>query len=184
MLKAQQNQLAQSANIDLVNIRTAEIEYFVQFFTNFGTQCALIAGFQLSSICQVDTSGAARWSAYLYWISSALCICLSLHVLLCSVYSTVFGQGLALRGPTGSMVRAVDGMCAEQYEIIYIFSGNVFFLGCSTIATYYVVMDEYGAHVRRFFVNPADHSSRSVISHLWILVVLCCLYCRRALQSL
>lgn len=146
MLKAQQNQLAQTANHDLVNIRTAEIEYFVQFFTNFGTQCALIAGFQLSSISQVNTDGASRWAANIYWVSAALCICLSLHVLLCSVYATVFGQGLALRGPSGSMVRAVDGMCAEQYEIIYIFSCNIFVLGVSTIATYYVVMDEYGAH--------------------------------------
>jgi hypothetical protein len=147
MLKAQQNQLAQTANIDVVNIRTAEIEYFVQFFTNFGTQCALIAGFQLSSISQVDTAGSSRYAANLYWISSAMCICLSLHVLLCSVYSTVFGQGLALRGPAGSMVRAVNGMCAEQYEIIYIFSGNIFCLGTSTIATYYIVMDETAAHV-------------------------------------
>lgn len=85
MLKAQQAQLAQTANIDLVNIRTAEINYFVQFFTNFGTQCALIAGFQLSSISQVNTDGADRIFANIYWISSAICICLSLHVLLCSV---------------------------------------------------------------------------------------------------
>ena len=85
MLKAQQLQLAQAANNDLVNIRTMEVDYFVNFFTNYGTQSALIAGFQLSSISQVPTENASNGQVYVYvyWISSAICICTSIHVLLC-----------------------------------------------------------------------------------------------------
>lgn len=147
MLKAQQAQLAQAANIDLVHIRTAEVEYFVQFFTNFGTQSALIAGFQLSTLSQVDTDGTSRITANIYWVSTTICICLSLHVLLCTVYAAVFGEGLALRGPPGSMVRAVDGMVYEQQQVILTFSINIFALGVSTISTYYVIMDIWGAHV-------------------------------------
>lgn len=147
MLKAELNQVAQTANIDLVNIRTIEIDYYVQLFNTFETQCALIAGFQLATISMVPTDEVSRVAANIYWISSALNICLSLHVILCSIYATAFGQGLALRGPPGSMVRAVQGMYAEQYNIVYIFSINVFILGVSVISTYYCVMDEIGAHV-------------------------------------
>ncbi len=41
---------------------------------------------------------------YLYWITTALTLSSSMHVLICSVYISVYGQGLALRGPLGSMV--------------------------------------------------------------------------------
>lgn len=59
----------------------------------------------------------------------------------------MFGQGLALRGPVGSMVRAVNGMVVEQEHILYCFSFNIFFLAVSTIATYFVVMSLEGAYI-------------------------------------
>ena len=62
-------------------------------------------------------------------------------------YTTVFGQGMALRGPSGSMVKAVNGMVREQSHILYTFSITIFFLGVSTISTYYVVMNLIGAHI-------------------------------------
>lgn len=42
---------------------------------------------------------------YLYWISTSCAYISSIHVLMCTVYIAVYGQGLALRGPLGSMVR-------------------------------------------------------------------------------
>ena len=59
----------------------------------------------------------------------------------------MFGQGLALRGPSGSMIKAVDGMCQEQKQVLTAFTATIFFLGVSTIATYYVVMTLLGAHI-------------------------------------
>jgi hypothetical protein len=53
MLKAGQNVVIQEANINLIAIRTAEVVYFSQFFSSFGTQCALIAGFIVNSVSQV-----------------------------------------------------------------------------------------------------------------------------------
>jgi hypothetical protein len=44
MLKAGQAVVVQQANIDIIAIRTAEVQYFSQFFSSFGTQAALIAG--------------------------------------------------------------------------------------------------------------------------------------------
>ena len=37
----------------------------------------------------------------LYWISTAFCLASAMHVLVCTIFLNVFGQGLALRGPEG-----------------------------------------------------------------------------------
>lgn len=147
MLKANEQQVAHTTNIDLVAIRNAEISYFSNFFTNFGTQCALIAGFILSSISQVpglDASCNIFWK-YFYWISTAISFVTSMHVLLCTVFIAVYGQGLALRGPVGSMVRAVDGMVIEQLQVVSAFVITIISFTMSTVGTYWIMMDSLGA---------------------------------------
>ncbi len=52
MLKAEQAAVVHQANVDIVTLRQAEINYFALFFTSFGTQAALIAGFIVNSVSQ------------------------------------------------------------------------------------------------------------------------------------
>ena len=44
-----------------------------------------------------------------YSASAAISFVFAVNVLLSTVFISVFGMGLALRGPLGSMVRAIDG---------------------------------------------------------------------------
>jgi hypothetical protein len=53
MLKAQQSAVIHNANVNMVSLRNAEIQYFSSFFSSFGTQSALIAGFVVNSVSQV-----------------------------------------------------------------------------------------------------------------------------------
>ena len=53
MLKADQTAVLNRANVDMVTLREHEITYFSQFFSNFGTQAALIAGFSITTTTQV-----------------------------------------------------------------------------------------------------------------------------------
>lgn len=103
----------------------------------------MILGFLLSTISQVPVDNQSY--DYVFWIASAICVVLTLHVMLNAVYLTVFGQGLALRGPPGSMVKAVNGMVVEQGQVLIAFSANIFFLGISTAASYFMVMDRRAA---------------------------------------
>lgn len=42
-----------------------------------------------------------------------------LHRLVLAVtFITTFGEGLALRGPVGSMVKAIEGMIDEQNQVV------------------------------------------------------------------
>ncbi len=151
MNQANQKQVIQEANMNLVQIRQYELEYFSTFFSNFGTQSALMIGFIAGSLSQVpgtdNPTNAPYFFVMLYWLTSAGCMATGMHALVCSVFLQVFGQGLALRGPVGSMVRAVEGMVSEQEHIFYAFVWTIFFFGLQAIGMYWLMMDSTSAVV-------------------------------------
>jgi hypothetical protein len=151
MNRAQQRAIIQEANINLVNIRSLEVDYFRTFFNQFGTQCALMIGFIAGAISQVpaldNPSGAPYWTIVMYWIGSAGCVAAATHVLVCTVFISVFGQGLAIRGPVGSMISAIDGMIIEQQQVLFFFIVTVAFFAFQAIGMYWVMMDRLSAIV-------------------------------------
>ena len=64
-----------------------EVNYFVQFFTSFGTQAALIAGSQFVALAEVRTNASQDivFYSHVFWAFNALTIGLAIHVLLCCV---------------------------------------------------------------------------------------------------
>jgi hypothetical protein len=54
MNQANQKAVVQEANMTLVSIRQAEISYFSSFFSNFGTQSAVLIGCTIVCISQVS----------------------------------------------------------------------------------------------------------------------------------
>lgn len=123
MNQANQKAVIQEANMNLVEIRNVELGYFSTFYSNFATQAALMIGFIVGSLSQVpgvdNPSDSPYFFIVLYWITSALTLCAATHSLVCSVFVEVFGQGLGLRGPLGSMVVAIEGMVIEQQQILW-----------------------------------------------------------------
>lgn len=116
MFKANEQLVAHNNNIGLISIRNAEVVYFNNVYSTFSLNCMMIAGFVLSSISQVpglDSTCPIGWR-YLYWTTTAICIVVALEVLLSTVFLVVYGQGMAIRGPIGSMVQAIHGFDAEQ----------------------------------------------------------------------
>lgn len=69
----------------------------------------------------------------------------SIHSLLCSVFISVYGQGLALRGPVGSMVRAVNGMVIEQFNVLVSFVISIVAFAFGNIGMYYCMFNRKGA---------------------------------------
>lgn len=146
MNQANQQAVIQSANMNLVQIRQIELDYFSSFFTSFGTQTALMIGFIVGSLSQVpgvdNPSGCHYFWIVLYWLTSAACVSSAIHCLVCTIFLEVFGQGLALRGPLGSMVRAVEGMIVEQKAIVLGFIFTIFMFGLQCIGMYWIMMDQ------------------------------------------
>ena len=111
MQRAEQELLLQNSNQEVLAIRQQELTYFSTFFNSFSLQAALLAGFVLNSLNdnEYDRFAGHQLADYVYWIFSAVLFAAALHCILTTVYCTVYGAGLALRGPVGSMIRAVDG---------------------------------------------------------------------------
>lgn len=152
---ANQQALIQAANMNLIGIRYIELSYFATFFANLGTQSALFIGFISGSLSQVPGTDnpAGCWYGWLvlYWVSSAVCYGAGVHALVCSVFLQVFGQGLGLRGPVGSMVRAVEGMIAEQENVLQAFLLAIFSFGFQCIGMYFIMMDSMSAIISSAF---------------------------------
>lgn len=72
--------------------------------------------------------GCDRGFKTFFWLSSAFSISFSMHCLLLGSMVIVFAPGLAIRGPLGSMVRAVDGMIEIQSEMMGTYVTAIFFL--------------------------------------------------------
>ena len=53
----------------------------------------------------------------------------------------MFGQNLALRGPAGSMVKAINLMADYQRHVLVVFTSSFIVLGIGTIFEFYVIMD-------------------------------------------
>ena len=123
MIKAEQSTLLQKANIRVVNIRNLEMTYYMNTYNNLSIQSGLVAGFVLQVLTNLNLSQAQKnaftsIASAIFWILSALVVSSSLHCCLTSMLCNVYAPGLALRGPAGSMVKAVDGMIEEQTVIL------------------------------------------------------------------
>jgi hypothetical protein len=147
MYTANERVIAHNNNIGLINIRNAEVSYFSNVYSTFGLNAVMLAGFVLSSISQVpgmEASCSIFWK-YMYWTTTAVCIVVALHIVLDSIFLVVYGQGMAMRGPVGSMVQAVQGFEAEQNQTVRSFVLTVVLFTISTAATYWIMMDSLPA---------------------------------------
>jgi hypothetical protein len=145
MNRANQQLLFQATNQGLLGIRQSEINYFQSLNVAFGTQAALIGGFTYGVFSQNQINhdngyGFVDVLADVYWICSAITICLSVHVILCTMLMQVLGPGLSLNGPVGSMARATEGMRVEQKQIIVAFIAMMIMFSVSTVLSCWVVM--------------------------------------------
>lgn len=86
-----------------------------------GTQAALLSGFAYNGIIQVDIPSEANdWLKTLYLCVTTAAMGFELIAVLNSTLCSMLGPGLALRGPDGSMHRAVDGLMLE-YRLTFLF---------------------------------------------------------------
>eukprot|EP01031_Cornospumella_fuschlensis_P040688 gene40688-49610_t len=151
MFRADQQVVAQEANINLVNIRYMEIQYFTNFFGNFGTQCFILAGLIGGSISQVPQLNGDATCPYffviLYNSNAAACVALATMSLLGSVFICVYGEGLAIRGPLGSLVKVIDGMVQEQRFAVNLFVGTMVTFVLQMVGMSWIMMDQANAIV-------------------------------------
>lgn len=140
---ANQKQLSQTINQGVLNIRQSEIDYYSNLCRVFGSQAALIGGFTYGNLAQNTFNTSGRFSetyrAVYYTLASAT-IGLSIHLILVTMLVQVYGPGLSINGPLGSMTRAVQGMKIESNEIIFVWLLLMLSFVLATVFLFYAVM--------------------------------------------
>ena len=134
MYQASIQKLYQDSNLLLLSIRQSEINYYTNYFNTFSNVAALCASLMINTATQVQAysySTVCRPLKTWFWMSCVITICVGVHCTVVSCIALVYGVGLALKGPLGSMIRAVKGMdkaskiVLTTYIITMIGFGNI-----------------------------------------------------------
>lgn len=145
MNQANQQVVNQNTNIALVNLRQQEIDYFITFFSSFGTQCFALTTILAGSVSQTPSfdcaSGCNSLWQFIYNVAAAVSMAFTALCLLNSVFTAIYGQGLAIRGQAGSMVNAMEGMIYEQTRVVQMFVVGVIFFQIQAIGMFFIVMN-------------------------------------------
>lgn len=121
MLFADKRALETNLQVSLLKIREKELQFYTQNCIAIGTQAALLSGFAYNGIIQVDIpTESSDWLKTMYLCVTTAAMGFELIAVLNSTLCSMLGPGLALRGPDGSMHRAVDGLMLE-YRLTFLF---------------------------------------------------------------
>lgn len=147
MLRAGQQQIFQETNVRLVELRHLEIDYYFTVNAAIGTQSVLIGGFAYGLFTKNTFNGTeyGKISLAVFYVTSAITIFASIHVVVMSLLLQVYGPGLALHGPSGSMARAAEVMLDEQRQVMFGFILMMSFFAISTVMCFWIAMDLYSA---------------------------------------
>ena len=138
----------QQTNIGLVNIRQLELNYYNNFYSQFGQQAAIIGGFSYGALTQgnifygfPDSPRVHAMLLYMWWISATTCILAAVHVIFTTILLMILGPGLALTGPIGSMARANKGLHAEMVQVFVAYMVMLISFALSVLSAIWLMMD-------------------------------------------
>ena len=78
---------------------------------------------------------------WIYFVFASACIATAVHIVLCTLVLCVFGPGLAINGPLGSMARAAEGLSIEQEHVVASFIVMMMFFAATTVIIFWALMD-------------------------------------------
>lgn len=131
MINADTEQLKTKLKQHALQIKLKEISVFTSNLGVLSTQSAFLVG-----LCYGGMNMAATWGTHhpracihetLFYISTSIGAGLSILTLSICSWCIIFGPGLAIRGPDGSISRAAEGLYSERKYALRFFWAGVFF---------------------------------------------------------
>ncbi len=147
MIYAGQKALFQEQNQKVLDIRQAELDYFIHFYTNVITQIAIILGSVIGSASNIKEHDDSYALSDAFYFSAAVTFGLGMHVLICATFIVVLAPNLALHGPIGSMISSVDGMIQEKEHVFLAFLACLISWSINQILMFWLLMTDAVATV-------------------------------------
>lgn len=116
MISADRNELATQVQRSTVAIREKELAAFTENFAVLSTQSVFLSGLGFGGITMTPTWLPEKMQTLQILFYTACTVGIGFNVLTMCItsWAMIFGPGLGIRGPQGSMSRAVKGMYAER----------------------------------------------------------------------
>jgi hypothetical protein len=142
MLYADKQALETDLKVCLLGIRERELDFYTQNCRSIGTSAALLAGFAYAGLSSTSdfSEETSELSKGLFLIVTLMAMVLNVSAMTGATWCSMLGPGLALRGPDGSMDRAVEGLALE-FRLIFL----LFMLGLLAFffSALLLVLDEF-----------------------------------------
>jgi len=141
MLLADKHDLQQRLKLQILQIEEKELQHYTTNANSLGTQAALLAGFAFTTLIEAPWSDmlddSPKWLVLMAVCCDVVAMIFQVMATLKSVQLSILGPKLALRGPDGSMKRAVLAM--RRQEIImhwYFYAGLCVFHPAATFTVW------------------------------------------------
>ena len=144
MLYADKQALETDLKVCLLAIRERELDFYTQNCRSIGTSAALLAGFAYAGLSSTSdfSEDTTEFSKGLFLTVTTCAMSLNIASMAAATWCSMLGPGLALRGPDGSMDRAVEGLALEYRVIFLLFAAGLL---CFFFSALLLVIDEFEA---------------------------------------
>jgi hypothetical protein len=156
MLSAEHYALEHRQVQALLDLRQREVSYMTERFSSIATQSSLIGGFVVTALTAVQPGGDENTLLavkQVFWASSALSLACCVHCILNSTFAAVWGPGLALRGPTGSVSKAYWAMVSERKHIMIAYVLSLLFFVVQTVMGFFILDAKIGISLSSLFAT-------------------------------
>ena len=161
MLAADKDRLIAGVKQNALQLRHKELDYFVQRYSNLATQSSILAGFAFDALVELEITPAmhqtlvdhnATWVEDCFYISGSATMAFALYTVCVASFACVYGDRLALQGPTGSVDRAVAVMMKSRTSIFVSFAFSMLCLIVAASSMAWIKMGVSAAAVTGIFV--------------------------------
>ena len=145
MLQLYKNEVVAEVSVRQADVRQQELSFYTRNYWTWGSTCTIFAGFVFSQLTRsggltsgVDGPGILLENFYLICVSG--CLGSSICVIIWTVLMSMWGPGLALRGPAGmaSFHAAVTFLKSQQALVYQLFQLSIVLYLLSAVACLWV----------------------------------------------
>jgi len=175
MLAADKLQLQSALKQQATALKEKEFQLHHSNLMTVGTQAAVLAGLDITMFIEFAPAPLEAWTDDLrllcmilktiYYSTIIAAFCANMIVVSHTTALSVWGAGLALRGPDGSMMTATDGLYEERRNVFWTFGCGLFLTVASVLVGVWLLL-------------PASAAGIGFVVALWTIRQIWCNYRR------
>eukprot|EP00756_Hemistasia_phaeocysticola_P046434 Hpha_TRINITY_DN20215_c0_g1::TRINITY_DN20215_c0_g1_i1::g.168259::m.168259 len=141
MLAADKLLLESTVKQSAISLKEKEFSLHHGNFNTVGTQAAVLAGFTVTALIEIHiTPDTHRLLQAAYFAATIGSLGANILCLASTTFLSVWGTSLGVRGPDGSMARAVSGMYELRRSVFACFGAGLVFLLISAVLCSWIMM--------------------------------------------